>query len=139
MSLFSLSASSKLEALDKAMAIIEFKLDGTIIAANTKFLAAVGYGLDEIKGRHHSMFVEPAYGASAEYREFWAALNRGEHKLAEFRRVGKGGREIWLEASYNPIFSPTGQPVSVIKFATDVTRRQEQNPVLAEAASIAAA
>jgi methyl-accepting chemotaxis protein len=120
MSLFSNPASAKLEALDKAMAIIEFKLDGTIVTANQNFLKTVGYSLDEIKGRHHSMFVDPAYGASAEYKDFWAALNRGEHKLAEFKRYGKGGREIWLEASYNPILSGD-KPVSVIKFATDIT------------------
>ncbi len=120
MSLFARSASAKLEALDKAMAIIEFKLDGTIVTANRNFLNTVGYSLDEIRGRHHSMFVDAAYGASAEYRDFWAALNRGEHKLAEFKRYGKGGREIWLEASYNPIFS-AGKPISVIKFATDIT------------------
>jgi len=121
MSLVLHTVSAKLEALDKAMAIIEFKLDGSIVTANRNFLNTVGYSLGEIKGRHHSMFVDPVYGASAEYREFWAALNRGEHKVAEFKRFGKGGREIWFEASYNPIMSPGGKPVSVIKFATDIT------------------
>ena len=125
MSLFLRTASAaKLEALSKAMAIIEFKLDGTIVTANENFLATVGYSLDEIKGRHHSMFVDAAYGASAEYREFWAALNRGEHKVAEFKRHGKGGREIWLEASYTPILNAAGKPVSVVKFATDITRNK---------------
>jgi methyl-accepting chemotaxis protein len=123
MSLFLRSASAaKLEALSRAMAIIEFKLDGTIVTANENFLATVGYSLDEIKGRHHSLFVDPAYGASADYRDFWASLNRGENKVAEFKRFAKGGREIWLEASYTPILGRTGKPLSVVKFATDITR-----------------
>jgi methyl-accepting chemotaxis protein len=126
MSLFLRSASTaKLEALSKAMAIIEFKLDGTIVTANENFLKTVGYRLDEIKGRHHSLFVGAEHAASAEYRDFWAALNRGEHKVAEFKRYGKGGREIWLEASYNPICSG-GKPVSVVKFATDITRQKTE-------------
>jgi len=115
------AAAAKLEALSKAMAIIEFRLDGTIVTANENFLATVGYSLDEIKGRHHRMFVDPAYGDSADYRDFWAALNRGEHKLDEFKRLAKGGREVWLEASYNPILDAFGRPISVIKFATDIT------------------
>jgi methyl-accepting chemotaxis protein len=127
MSLFLRTASAaKLEALSKAMAIIEFKLDGTIVTANENFLATVGYTLDEIKGRHHSMFVEPGYAATPEYRACWEALNRGEHQVAQFKRIAKGGREIWLEASYNPIFGPTGKPVSVVKFATDITRAKTE-------------
>jgi methyl-accepting chemotaxis protein len=118
---FRTPAAAKLDALSKAMAIIEFNLDGTIVTANENFLATIGYSLSEIKGRHHSMFVESDYAASGEYRDFWVALNRGEHKVAEFKRVAKGGREIWLEASYNPIFGATGKPVSVVKFATDIT------------------
>jgi len=122
MSPFSRIASAKLEALDQTMAIVEFKLDGTIITANRNFLNAVGYTLSEIKRRHHSMFVDPAYGASAEYRDFWSALNRGEHKLAEAKRYGKGGRAVWFDASYNPIKGPDGEPISIIKFATDISR-----------------
>jgi methyl-accepting chemotaxis protein len=109
------------------MAIIEFNLDGIILSANENFLATIGYSLSEIKGRHHSMFVETGYAASGEYRDFWAALNRGEHKVAEFKRVGKGGREIWLEASYNPILGATGKPVSVVKFATDITAAKAES------------
>jgi methyl-accepting chemotaxis protein len=120
-------AAAKLDALSKAMAIIEFRLDGTIVSANENFLATVGYDLDEIKGRHHRMFVDPVYGESADYHDFWAALNRGEHKLAEFKRLGKGGREIWLEASYNPILGATGKPVSVVKFATDITAAKAES------------
>ena len=75
----------------------------------------------EIKGRHHSMFVEPAYGKSAEYANFWAGLKKGEFQAAEYKRIGKGGREIWIQASYNPIMDPSGRPYKVVKFATDIT------------------
>ena len=127
MSLFLKSASAaKLEALSRAMAIIEFKLDGTIVTANENFLKTVGYTLDEIKGRHHSMFVEPGYVATPEYRQCWEALNRGEHMVAQFKRLAKGGREIWLEASYNPIIGAGGKPVSVVKFATDITQAKAE-------------
>jgi len=126
MSLFSHTASAILETLDQAMAIAEFKLDGTIMTANRNFLAAVGYSLDEVRGRHHRMFVESSYGDSAEYRNFWAAMNRGEHKLAAFKRFGKGGREVWFDASYNLIMGPDCTPISIIKFATDITRSKAQ-------------
>src|SRR3974390_1773805 len=95
-------AMALLTALDRSQATIEFNLDGTIITANRNFLSAVGYTLPEIEGKHHSMFVEPAVRDSAEYREFWAKLARGEYQAGEFKRVGKGGREIWIQASYNP-------------------------------------
>ncbi len=123
---FRTASTAKLEALSKAMAIIEFRLDGTILDANENFLKTVGYTLDEIKGKHHSLFVEPEYSQSSDYREFWAGLNRGEHKVAEFKRFGKGGREIWLEASYNPIFGAKGKPVSVVKFASDITAAKNE-------------
>jgi methyl-accepting chemotaxis protein len=119
------------EALNKSQAVIEFKLDGTIITANENFLKAMGYSLDEIKGRHHSMFVDPAYKDSAEYRQFWERLNRGEFQAAQFKRFAKGGREIWIEASYNPILDQNGKPCKVVKFATDLTKRKEQNLALA--------
>src|SRR5271170_7853914 len=125
MSLFLKSASAaKLEALSKAMAIIEFKLDGTIVNANENFLKTVGYTLDEIKGRHHSMFVDEAYRQSGEYREFWAKLNRGEYQAAEYKRIGKGGKEVWIQASYNPILDINGKPVKVVKYATDITQQK---------------
>jgi methyl-accepting chemotaxis protein len=114
-------AASIIAALDRSQAIIEFQLDGTIITANANFLGALGYTLDEIKGRHHSMFVEPSYGASAEYREFWAKLGRGEFQTAQYLRVAKGGRDIWIEATYNPILNASGKPVKIVKFATDIT------------------
>jgi methyl-accepting chemotaxis protein len=114
----------KLQALDRSQAIIEFNLDGTILTANTNFLNALGYTLDEIKGKHHSMFVDPAEANSAEYRNFWAALNRGEFQAAEYKRIGKGGREIWIQATYNPILDKNGKAVKVVKFAADVTARK---------------
>lgn len=117
----------KLAAVDKAQAVIEFQLDGTIITANDNFCATVGYGLDEIRGKHHRMFCEPNYVASADYQDFWAKLRRGEFDSAVYRRLGKGGKEIWIQASYNPIFDAAGRPYKVVKFATDITaQRQEQ-------------
>jgi methyl-accepting chemotaxis protein len=113
--------SAMLEALDKSQAVIEFKTDGTIVTANDNFLQLMGYSLDEIRGRHHGMFVDGAARDSAEYREFWARLGRGEFQTGEFRRVGKGGREVWIQGSYNPIPDRTGRPVKVIKYATEVT------------------
>ncbi|WP_316217248.1 PAS domain-containing methyl-accepting chemotaxis protein [Bradyrhizobium sp. SZCCHNR3003] len=117
-------AEAQLAAISRAMAVIEFQLDGTIITANKNFLNALGYQLEEIQGKHHSMFVEPSERDSAAYREFWAALSRGELKAAEFKRIGKGGREIWIEASYNPVLDSAGKPVKVVKFATDITEKK---------------
>jgi len=117
-------AASKLAALDRSQAIIEFKMDGTIITANANFLSAMGYTLDEIRGRHHSMFVEPGFKESAEYREFWAKLNRGEYQAAQYKRIGKGGKEVWIEASYNPILGAGGKPYKVVKYATDVSKQK---------------
>ncbi|MCS3498091.1 methyl-accepting chemotaxis protein [Bradyrhizobium japonicum] len=111
-------------ALGKSQAVIEFNLDGTIITANQNFLDAMGYRLDEIAGKHHSMFVMPEERGSAAYREFWAQLGRGEYQSAEYKRLGKGGREIWIQASYNPIINEAGKAVKVIKFATDITARK---------------
>ncbi|HVO17289.1 MAG TPA: PAS domain-containing methyl-accepting chemotaxis protein [Alphaproteobacteria bacterium] len=113
----------QIEAIGKSQAVIEFNLDGTIITANANFLSAMGYSLDEIRGKHHAMFVEPAYRDSAEYKEFWAALGRGEFQSAEYKRIAKGGREIYIQASYNPIFDMNGRPFKVVKFATDVTKQ----------------
>ena len=112
------------DALDRSQAMIEFNMDGTIISANENFLAAMGYSLAEIQGRHHGMFVEEREKQSAAYRQFWEVLRRGEFQAGEYRRVGKGGKEIWIQASYNPIKGPDGKPFKVIKFATDVTERK---------------
>jgi methyl-accepting chemotaxis protein len=113
-----------LAALDKSQAIIEFKLDGTIITANENFLKALGYTLAEVKGRHHSMFITPTEKDSAEYRQFWEKLNRGEFQSAQYKRIAKGGREVWIEASYNPILDWRGHPYKVVKFATDVSQQK---------------
>tara|TARA_R110001592_G_scaffold169679_3_gene406298 strand:- start:369 stop:2075 length:1707 start_codon:yes stop_codon:yes gene_type:complete len=120
-------AEAKLQALDKSQAVIEFDMSGIILTANENFLGAMGYSLDEIRGKHHSMFVEPAFKESAEYAEFWAALNRGEYRAAEYKRFGKGGREVWIQASYNPISDRSGRPYKVVKFATDVTQEKLRN------------
>jgi methyl-accepting chemotaxis protein len=111
--------------------VIEFDLDGTVITANDNFLSVMGYRLEEIKGKHHSLFVEPAYRESAEYRQFWEKLRRGEYQAAQYKRIGKGGKEVWIEASYNPIMDLNGRPWKVVKFATDLTKRKEQNLALA--------
>ncbi len=108
-------------AIDRSQAVIEFQLDGTIITANENFLSTLGYTLGEVQGRRHSMFVDPAYGAGDAYRTFWARLNAGEFLADKFMRIGKGGREVWIQASYNPIFDAAGKPIKVIKFATDIT------------------
>ena len=114
----------KLRAIDKVQAIIEFDLDGTIRDANENFLRVVGYSLGEIRGKHHRMFVDPAFADSAEYRAFWAKLGRGEHDSGEYRRLAKGAREVWLQAAYTPILDANGRPIKVVKFATDVTERK---------------
>lgn len=122
---------AKLAALDRAQAIIEFDLDGTILTANPNFLAAVGYALPEIVGRHHSLFVDPDHAASQEYHAFWARLRAGEFQASQYRRIAKGGREIWIEASYNPVLGRDGRPVKIIKFATDITRQKAQDAMRA--------
>ncbi len=119
--------SGQINAIDKAQAVIEFNMDGTIITANDNFLNVMGYSLDEIQGKHHGMFVEPEFKASAEYREFWEKLNRGEYESKEYKRIGKGGKEVWIMASYNPIFDLNGKPYKVVKYATDVTAAHEQD------------
>ena len=120
--MFGLSSDSKciLDAISKSQAIIEFDLKGNILAANENFCRALGYGLSEIVGRHHSMFCEPAYTATADYREFWTRLGRGEYDAGAYKRFAKGNREIWIQASYNPVFKG-GRPFKVVKFAADIT------------------
>jgi methyl-accepting chemotaxis protein len=115
------SVLGKVAALDRVSAVIEFSMDGKILTANDNFLRAMGYSLEEIAGRHHSMFVEPDYATSAEYKAFWAKLNSGQSEAGEYLRVAKAGREVWIQASYNPIFDESGKPVRVVKFATDTT------------------
>lgn len=115
----------KIMAISKAQAVIEFNLDGTIINANENFLGAVGYGLNDIKGQHHRMFCEPEYAKSAEYKEFWNKLNRGEFDTGRYLRFGAGGKSIWIQATYNPILDMNGKPYKVVKFATDITKQVE--------------
>ncbi len=114
-------ADSLMEAIGKAQAVIEFNMDGSIITANDNFLDTLGYTLDEITGNHHSMFVESGYKDSTEYKQFWENLNRGEFQAGEYKRLGKGGKEVWIQASYNPIVDANGAPFKIVKFATDTT------------------
>lgn len=114
-------------ALDKVQAVIEFYPDGTIITANDNFLKTVGYSLDEIKGKHHRMFCDDKYASSPEYRAFWEKLGRGQFEVAEYKRLGKGGKEVWISASYNPVFDADGKVQKVLKFATDVTATKLKN------------
>jgi methyl-accepting chemotaxis protein len=113
--------AGQIAAIDKVQAVIAFDLDGTVIEANDNFLTTMGYGRDEVIGRHHSAFVEPAYRESEAYRAFWAGLRNGTYQAAQFRRLGKDGREVWIQASYNPILDAAGRPYKVVKFATDIT------------------
>jgi methyl-accepting chemotaxis protein len=115
--------AGQLEAIDKVMAIIEFKMDGTITNANENFLSTLGYSLNEIRGQHHSIFAEPEYARSNDYRAFWAKLNRGEYDQGQYKRLGKGGKEVYIQASYNPIMDLNGKPYKVVKYATDVTQQ----------------
>ncbi|MDN4572586.1 chemotaxis protein [Pandoraea cepalis] len=115
----------KVRAMDLAQAVIEFNLDGTVIAANDNFLNTLGYSLDEIRGKHHRMFCEADYAASPTYRDFWGKLNRGEFDAGRYKRIGRGGREVWIQATYNPILDASGRPYKVVKFATDITQQVE--------------
>ena len=115
----------RMAALDKSQAVIEFDLDGHVLAANANFLATIGYPLEEIAGRHHRMFCDEAYVASPEYAAFWEKLRGGRFDSGRYRRFGKGGRTIWLQASYNPVYDVNGRLCKVIKFAADVTAQVE--------------
>jgi methyl-accepting chemotaxis protein len=108
-------------ALNRVQALIEFDLEGIILHANENFLATVGYTLAEVQGRHHAMFCDPEYVKTAEYKDFWARLGRGEYDRGDYKRVGKGGREVWINASYNPIIGADGKVYKIIKFATVIT------------------
>ena len=112
---------SQIAAINRVQAVIEFALDSTILHANPNFLSALGYTLDEVRGRRHAMFVAPEERDTPAYHAFWEALRRGEPQAAEFRRVAKGGREVWIQASYNPVLDAAGRPCKVVKFATDIT------------------
>lgn len=117
----------QIEAINKVQAVIHFNLDGTIVTANDNFLNAMGYSLEEIQGQHHRMFIEESYANGSEYKQFWNALSRGEFQSGEYKRIGKGGKEVWIQASYNPIFDEDGKPFKVVKYAIDITDQKLQN------------
>ncbi len=119
--------AGQVEAINKSQAVIEFKLDGTILQANDNFLDVMGYSADEVQGNHHSMFVDEATKNSREYEDFWKLLNTGEFVAREFKRIGKGGKEVWIQASYNPIFDQEGRLYKIVKYASDVTRQKKIN------------
>jgi methyl-accepting chemotaxis protein len=116
--------AAKIDAINRVQAVIEFSLDGRILHANDNFVAAMGYTQDEIEGRHHRMFCDQAFAESHEYAEFWARLGSGSPHSGQFRRRHKSGRDVWINASYNPVFGPDGKPVKVIKYATDITQQK---------------
>lgn len=117
----------KNQAIDRVQAVIEFDLQGRVLAANANFLDTMGYGLEEIRGQHHRMFCDPALAGSPEYLAFWDRLGRGEFNAGEYRRVTRAGKEVWLLASYNPIFDADGKPIKIVKFATDITQQKRQD------------
>ena len=129
------NALGQLQAISRSQAVIEFNLKGEIITANENFCSALGYRLEEIKGKHHRMFVEPGFAASTEYQTFWEHLGRGEYQAAEYMRIGKGGKQIWIQATYNPIFDMNGRPFKLVKYATDITARKTSNNILGTALS----
>ena len=130
----------QLTAIGKSQAVIEFGVDGRVLTANANFLSALGYTLEDIKGQHHSMFVDPVHRQSPDYRLFWDKLARGEYDDGQYKRIGKGGREVWIQASYNPIMDLNGKPFKVVKYATDVTQmvitRVENEKGISESVSV---
>ncbi|NGM34802.1 PAS domain-containing protein [Methylobacterium sp. DB0501] len=128
-----LDAERRLDALDRSQAVITFTPDGTIEHANRNFLDALGYQLEDVRRQHHRVFVDPSEWETAAYRAFWAALRAGEFQAAEYRRLGKDRREVWIQATYNPIFDEQGRVVRVVKFATDVTAQVSERQRRAEA------
>jgi methyl-accepting chemotaxis protein len=119
-----------LAAIDRVQAVIEFSLDGKIAVANENFLKTLGYSLDEVRGQHHSMFVESNFRNSSDYRLFWEKLGRGEYDAGQYKRIGKGGKEVWIQASYNPILDQNGKAFKVVKYATDITERVRAQQVM---------
>ncbi|MDO9474656.1 MAG: methyl-accepting chemotaxis protein [Caulobacter sp.] len=120
----------QIAAIGKAQAVIEFGLDGKILNANENFCQTIGYNLAEIKGQHHSLFVDPVFRSSPDYRMFWERLGRGEYDAGQYKRIGKGGVEVWIQASYNPIMDLNGKPFKVVKYATDITTQVKAAEVL---------
>ena len=116
----------QLRAIDRVMAVIEFELDGTILRANENFLQTVGYSASEVVGKHHRIFMPPGEGNSEAYAAFWAGLRRGEYSAGQFKRVGASGDEVWIQASYNPVFDAEGNPYKVVKYATNITEQVQK-------------
>ena len=128
-------ANAKLEAIGRAMAVIEFNLDGTIITANSNFLQRMGYSLAQIQGKHHRLFCTAELANSATYSDFWRRLNQGELFSGQFERVDKHGQTVWLEANYNPVYDASGRLCKVVKFASDITQRVQQHAADAHSAA----
>jgi methyl-accepting chemotaxis protein len=126
-------AAGQLQAIGKVMGVIEFDLKGNIIAVNDNFASVTGYSVQEIVGNHHSMFIDAAYKGSSDYKLFWDKLARGEADAGEYKRIGKGGKEVWLQASYNPIFDANNKPFKVVKYATDITEQHNNAEALKSA------
>lgn len=120
-----LDAAGQVTAIGRVQAVVEFGIDGTIVNANENFLQPMGYSLDEIKGKHHSLFVDPGHAASAEYKQFWPDLAAGKPHSGRFRRLGKGGKEVWIQGSYFPILDRAGRAFKVVKYATDITQLKQ--------------
>jgi methyl-accepting chemotaxis protein len=129
----SLNIEAQITALHRSQAVISFDTKGNILTANANFLSALGYQLDEIKGKHHSLFVTDSYRTSAQYLEFWASLARGEFQSDEYLRIAKGGREVWIQATYNPITDLDGRTTEIVKFSTDITQQVYERQRRAEA------
>jgi methyl-accepting chemotaxis protein len=133
-------AASRVEAIGRSQAVIEFDLDGNVLAANDNFLRTMGYSMREIAGHHHSMFCSNDYIVSLEYRDFWLRLGQGQSVSGRFQRVGKFGREVWLQASYNPVLDLKGQPVKIVKYAYDIsTHVLRENAVASKSEEMASA
>ena len=124
MKLEQLDFEGKLKAIDRSQSVIEFDLTGKVLTANSNFLSLMGYSLDEVRGIHHSIFVDHEYSISTDYQLFWERLGRGEHMVGEFKRYTKDKKEIWLQATYNPVFDPRGNAIKIVKFATDITNNK---------------
>ncbi len=122
-----LDLQDKLDAISRSQAMIEFNVDGIIISANDNFLSTMGYAAGEIVGRHHSTFVDPSEVDSESYREFWQMLRAGKFAARKFRRLGKGGREVWIQASYNPVLDASGKAYKVLKVAVDITEAEQES------------
>ncbi len=123
--LLNLDYAAQIAAISRSQAMIEFTIDGVIVSANENFLRSMGYTIDEVKGKHHRMFVDRDYQSSKEYTQFWESLRRGEFQSAQYKRLGKNDKEVWIDGSYNPILDMNGKVVKVVKFATDITAQQQ--------------